>query len=172
MELWHWKECKVNMSVISYWYAMPGASDTFKPITASDVVIRPVPEMPKPPRVAGAIEGEEMKVVSASGQAETQEWPGVSNGHQLWWKPGTQSGGEMLVTFKAPKAGKYRIFGRFLKAKDYGIVHLAFNGQKAGEPIDFYNLTVVPQKEMDLGVFELKAGDNQLKATIDRKSVV
>ncbi len=44
MELWHWKECRVNMSVVSYWYARPGATDGFAPIRPGDVILRPVPK--------------------------------------------------------------------------------------------------------------------------------
>ncbi len=44
MELWHWKDCKVNMSVVDYWYARPGATDGIPPIRPDDVVLRPVPK--------------------------------------------------------------------------------------------------------------------------------
>lgn len=40
MELWHSKQCKVNMAVMNYWYAMPGATDGFKPIESSSLILR------------------------------------------------------------------------------------------------------------------------------------
>ena len=60
MELWHWHEtCKVNMAVIAYWYARPGASDALQadPRRGRHRAA-PMPEYVVP-RVAGAIEGED-----------------------------------------------------------------------------------------------------------------
>ena len=71
-----------------------------------------------------------------------------------------------MLAFPAPKAGKYRVVGRFLRAGDYGIHQLSINGVKAGQPIDFYNPGVAPGKEIDLGTFDLKAGDNEFSATV------
>ena len=70
------------------------------------------------------------------------------------------------VAFSAPKAGKYRVFGHFLKAKDYGIHQLAINGKPAGEPIDFYNPEVQATQELLIGEYELKAGANEFSVTI------
>jgi hypothetical protein len=165
MELWHWNEkCKVNMAVTAYWYARPGATDTFASIRAEDAIVRPMPAYVVP-RVPGALEGEELKVLRVVGTAEPQNWD-LSNGQQLWWHAGMKPGDTLAVAFSAPKAGKYHVIARFLRAKDYGIHQLAVNGQKAGEPIDFYNPEVKPGKEMDLGVFDLKQGDNEFSATV------
>lgn len=166
MELWHWnKSVKVNMAVISYWYAQAGAQDTFKPIEAADVVLRPAPEL-KVNKVAGAIEGERMRIIAKTGNPAPQNWDGLSEGRQLWWHNTPKVGDELVLGFNAPKAGKYRVFGRFLKAVDYGIVQMAINGATAGAPVDFYNDGVVAMEEMDLGVFELKAGENRFSARI------
>jgi hypothetical protein len=166
MELWHWNEkCKVNMAVIPYWYARPGATDGFKPIADADAIVRPMPVWVVP-RVPGAIEGEGLKILRVQGVAEPQDWEGVSGGRHLWWHAGMKPGDVLAVSFPAPKAGKYRVLGRFLRAKDYGIHQLAINGQKAGQPIDFYNPDVQPGKELDLGVYELKQGDNEFTATV------
>ena len=75
-------------------------------------------------------------------------------------------GDTLTLAFPAPKAGKYRVFGRFLKARDYGIHQLAINGQPAGAPIDFYEPEVRPTSERLLGEFELKAGDNEFSVTV------
>ena len=41
MELWHWTaKCQVNLAVVAYWYAKPGATDGFKPIRAADAIVR------------------------------------------------------------------------------------------------------------------------------------
>ncbi len=166
MELWHWHQtCKVNMAVVAYWYARPGAGDAFKAIRAEDAIVRPMPVYVVP-KVAGAIEGEAMSILHVTGKAEPQDWESLSAGQHLWWHEGMKPGDTLTVTFNAPAAGKYRVFGRFLKARDYGIHQLAINGRKASEPTDFYEPQVKPSSEMDLGAFELKAGANELSITV------
>ena len=166
MELWHWNaNCKVNMGVVSYWYARPGSSDSFSPIRSEDTEIRPMPEFVVP-RVAGAIEGEKLKIIRVTGTAEPQGWDSTSGGSHLWWHAGMRPGDMLAVAFPAPKAGKYKVFGRFLQAKDYGIHQLAVNGIKAGTPRDFYNPDVKASKEMELGEFELREGENELSAIV------
>jgi hypothetical protein len=166
MELWHWHaECKVNMAVTAYWYARPGATDDFHSLRAEDVVVRPLAEYVVP-RVAGALEGEELEKVRVAGVAEPQDWNGLSGGQHLWWHAGMKPGDQLVLRFPAPKAGKYRVVGHFLTAKDYGIHQLAINDQPAGEPLDFYNPSVQPSPEMELGLFDLTADDNELSVTV------
>ena len=166
MELWHWHQTsKVNMAVTAYWYARPGATDTFKPIRADEAVVRPLAPY-TPPRVAGALEGETLKILKVTGTAGPQDWSGLSNEQHLWWHAGMKPGDTLAVAFPAPKAGRYRVFGRFLKARDYGIHQLAINGRPTGAPMDFYDAEVRPTGEQSLGEFELKAGDNEFSATV------
>jgi hypothetical protein len=165
MELWHWKDCKVNMAVTDYYYALPGAEDTFPPITAQQLVLRPVPELAVY-RVPGAIEGEKMRIVKSTGKPEPQEWEGDSGNQHLWWHGGEKPGDELLLEFDVPKAGEYQVFGRFLKAIDYGIIQLAINGTKAGKPIDFYHDGVVHTADIPLGKFPLRQGRNRLSAVV------
>ncbi|MBI5939826.1 MAG: DUF2961 domain-containing protein [Caulobacterales bacterium] len=165
MEIWHWKHCLINASVIDYWYARPGAIDGFKQPTDDDLTLRPRPEF-KDAKVPGAIEGEEMRVIEKAGNLGKQDWEGDSSGFHLWWHGGTKPGDRLVLGFKAPKAGVYRVIGRFLKANDYGIASFAINEQKAGEPIDFYNDKVELTDELPLGSATLKEGENQLTITI------
>jgi hypothetical protein len=166
MELWHWNaNAKVNLSVTAYWYAQAGATDAFKPIRAEAAIVRPMPVFVVP-RVAGALEGEDLKILRVTGVAEPQDWQDVSAGKHLWWHEGMKPGDTLALAFPAPKAGQYRVVGHFLRARDYGIHQLAVNGEKAGQPLDFYNAEVRPTKELDLGVFALKAGDNEFSATV------
>jgi len=166
MELWHWhKASKVNMSVVAYWYARPGATDGFKPPTADECTVRPMPVY-QIPRVPGAIEGETMEIASVTGRAEPQAWDGTSAGKHLWWHAGKNPGDTLVVRFSAPKAGKYKVYGRFLHAKDYGIHQLAINGLNAGAPVDFYRPEVVVADERELGEFDLKQDGNEFSATV------
>lgn len=166
MELWHWnKTCKVNLAVVAYWYAMPGAKDGFKNLTKSDIALRPMPAY-QIPRVPGAIEGETMEIVKVTGIVEPQPWDGPSAGKHLWWHAGMKPGDTLVVRFAAPKDGRYHVFGRFLKARDYGIHQLAINGVNARETVDFYHPEVVVPEETNLGVFDLKAAGNEFSATV------
>jgi hypothetical protein len=129
----------------------------------------PFPKLPGkegPPKVKGTIEGEEMKLIKAPGVAEPQIWESLSGDKQLWWHADMKVGDTLVLGFPAQKAGKYHVLGHFLTAPDYGIHQFAVNGVKAGDPIDFYQTEAKPTKELDLGVFELKEGENQFSATI------
>jgi hypothetical protein len=165
MELWHWQDCNVNMAVLAYYYGLPGADDTFPPIAPEKLALRPVPELAVR-RVAGAIEGEKMRVLKSTGTADLQDWDDDSGGQHLWWHGGQKPGDELLLEFDVPKAGRYQVFGRFLKAIDYGIIQLAVNGKKAGQPIDFFHDGVIHTAEIPLGTFDLRQGPNQLSAVV------
>lgn len=162
MELWHWNEkCLVNMGIVSYWYATPGSKDTFAPIKAQDAVVRPM-EPYKPFRVEGAIEGESMRIVKADGTANPQEWGGLSNEKHLWWHEGVKPGGTLTLSFPAPADGTYRVYAKFMKARDYGIHQITINGKPLDRPMDFYEPDVQTTVEALLGEFELKKGDNEI----------
>lgn len=166
MELWHWHaHCNVNLAVLACWYARPGATDAFPPIRADDVALRPMPVYTVP-RVAGAIEGESLPIRRVTGTVAPQDWQGLSGEQHLWWHAGIKPGDTLAVVFPAPAAGRYRVLARFLQARDYGIHQLAINGRPAGQPIDFYQPDVTPTRELDLGVFELHATDNEFTATV------
>jgi hypothetical protein len=160
MELWHWKQCKVNLSATTYWYAAPGGGDAFAAIGSTDVVVHPMAAY-KPWVAAGAIEGETMTVLEHSASSDAQELGELSGDRHLWWR-GAKLGDTLVLGFTVEKAGRYQVRGRFVTADDYGIVNLAINGQSAGEAIDFYNPSVAPTPERDLGTFDLVAGQNRL----------
>lgn len=165
MELWHWtKDTRVTCSVVSYWYARPGATDAFPPIAPANLTVTSIPPY-VPPRVAGALEGEEMAVIEKTGNLHHQEWSGLSNDTHLWWTD-AKPGDHLVLEFQVPEAGRYRVFARFLTAGDYGIHQLSINNVEAGPPIDLYHNGVTPSKERDLGVFDLPAGANRLTVRV------
>ena len=79
-------------------------------------------------------------------------------------------GDVMTLEFPAPSVGRYRVFANFLTARDYGVHQLAINGQNAGAPRDFYNASVRPTGETELGTFDLKKGGNVFTATVVGKN--
>ncbi len=166
MENWHSQQATTTTrAAVSYWYARPGGSGSFKPITAADVVLPVVPEYVVP-RVKGAIEGEKMKVVARTGDIQSQDLGDTCSGAEhLWWTKG-RPGERLVLGFEVPEAGTRNVIARFVKARDYGIVQVFINDQKAGEPIDLFNEHVVNSGEIDLGSFELKKGENRITLEI------
>jgi hypothetical protein len=107
-----------------------------------------------------------MAVASKAGKLQTQSLGDNYSGEgQLWWTT-AKPGDKLELGFDAKEAGKKHVWARFTKAVDYGIIQLSINGQKAGEPIDFYSDRLTATPEIDLGEFELKAGQNTLTAEI------
>ncbi len=90
----------------------------------------------------------------------------MSGEKHLWWHKGFGPGDTLAVQFPAPNSGTYRVYARFLTAKDYGIHQLSINGTKAGEPMDFYSPKIAATKEKDLGVFLLDKEANTFQATV------
>lgn len=164
-EVWHWADCKISQSVVAYWYAAAGGTDTFVAPKPAELVV-PVP--PQMKGIEGAIEGEKMKVISASGgrhsvQSGMAIW---SLFNQLWWVEG-KPGDKLVLGFDVEKAGNYEIFANFTRAHDYGIAKFSFNEDPASDPFDFYiKKDVKPTGERSLGVHALKAGQNTLTIEI------
>jgi hypothetical protein len=113
--------------------------------------------------VAGAIEGEELRFEAKSGRAEVQQgavdW---SNERQIWWQDPEVRGGPLVVFFDAPAAGRYRVLGRFTRARDYGRHQLTVNDEPRAFEYDFYHRKLGPTPELELGVFALRPAGNRL----------
>jgi hypothetical protein len=123
-------------------------------------------------RVAGAIEGEEMRILKASaGEAVAQQmdvfkkdkWSGDS---QLWWS-GAKKGETLTLAFEAPATGKFDVSAVLTMAADYATVQLAIDDKPLGGPLDLYNSPdVITTGVQKLGRIELKEGTHHLIITI------
>ncbi len=166
METWHWNvKARMTRSVVSYWYARPGATDFFKPITPADVVPVQVAAY-VPHREPGAIEGEGTKVLDGRGRAVVQDLgPQWSNEKQRWWT-GAAPGDKLVLSFNSPEEGVRRVVVRLTRANDYAQVQLYVNDRKAGGVVDLYSEGVEPTDEIDLGACELVKGENRLTVEI------
>jgi hypothetical protein len=168
IENWHWHETtRTTRAAVSYWYAKPGGSDFYGPLTAEDVRFDVVPKY-EPLRVKGAQEGENLKVVSKSGgDVEVQNLNEAYSGEQqLWWTHGAP-GDKLVLAFDSENDGLKNVVVRLTHAVDYGIVQLYVNGKKAGVARDLYkggHYALMPEE--DLGEFELTAGQNELTVEI------
>jgi len=165
LELWHWKACRVDYCTTTFFYATPGTRDR-APFPAGRTPHWRRPEPYVPPRVQGAIEAEELPFEARSGTAEIQadaaEW---SNDRQVWWKQPEIGGGPLVVTFDAPKAGRYRVLVRCTVARDYGRHQIAVNGAAPVFEHDFYRPRLRLSKELELGTFRLEKKGNRLEVT-------
>jgi hypothetical protein len=47
MEIWHWKDCKVNYAATTYWYALPGATSNRVP--QPEEAVAPIPRLAESP---------------------------------------------------------------------------------------------------------------------------
>ena len=165
MELWHWWEGVVpEMSVVAYWYARPGATSNRVEIRPEDLHLVDLPPYVAP-RVAGALEGEDLLIVQQAGTPGPQTIDGCSNDQHLWWHE-AQPGDRLVLEFTHSRAGRYRLFARFVRARDYGMVQLSVNGAPLGAPLDFYHDRVAVSDEMSLGEIELHQGVNQFGVEI------
>jgi putative membrane-bound dehydrogenase-like protein len=122
-------------------------------------------------RVAGAFEGEAMKVLKVSeGGAAPQNmssygdsrWSGDT---QLWWT-GAKPGAMIEFELPVPAAGRYEVFAVLTKARDYGIVQAGIDEKKLGEPIDGFAGAVINTGPLSLGIVDLKAGTHRFTLTI------
>ncbi|MCP4249130.1 MAG: DUF2961 domain-containing protein [bacterium] len=165
MELWHWHEdCRVTPSVVTYWYARPGATSNVPAPEAGDLRLVKLPPYVAP-RVPGALEGEELTILEHTGRAAPQYIEPCSNENHLWWRE-AGPGDKLTVEFHVEQAGRYQVLIRCVKAGDYGIARLYVNDQPAGEPIDFYNDGIAVTPEIALGEFDLQSGGSRLTAEI------
>jgi hypothetical protein len=165
VENWHWDpNCDTERDAVSYWYARPGGTDFFGPVTRDDVAYVEVPPW-QPRSVAGAIECEGLRVAAKTGEVSTQDYDFMSGEKHLWWSK-AKPGEKLTLAFEVPEARKARLLVRCTKAKDYAKVQFHVGGAKAGSVVDLYDPNVVPSPEIDLGEVSLSKGENTITVEI------
>ena len=166
MEVWHWAAVNVAYAATTYWYGMPGA--TAEPGPAPDEVKRGIPGPPQPVKVAGTLEGEQLKILEKTGgetEAQQVDQYGWSGGRQLWWRD-AKPGEKLVLAVPVAKAGTYTITANLTKARDYAIVQFLLDDKTLGDPIDLYNDGVVTTGPITLGAAELTQGEHKLTVEI------
>jgi hypothetical protein len=172
MEFWHWTpNIEVSYAATSYWYARPGATDDFKEVDAK--VLQDIPQPPPPMKVAGAIEGETMRILAKSSDFEIgpqdmgvfsdSQWSGDS---QLWVRP-TKQGEWIDMELPVAGDGRYHVIVYLTKAQDYGVIQFHLNGKPLGKPIDCFEPDqVVRTGAIDLGEVDLKKGTATMRVEV------
>ena len=161
MEMWHWQEVEATYVHTAYWYAKQGTPGPAR----LDPKLKTVYELVRPAPVEGAIEGENMTIISKTG-GETEKQGGfwqTSGESQLWWKDG-KPGDKLTLTLPVKEAGKFRLVGNFCYAPDYGQMKISLDGKEV-KSVDFYS-KALDWKKLDLGRFDLTMGDHQLEIEI------
>lgn len=159
--LHHRQDVHATYAATSYWYAN---RDSTGPVEINAGLIN-VEELLPPPPVEGAIEGEDLTVVTYSGGAIEKQggFFGMSNDLQLWWIDG-EVGDYIDFEFDVVEGGTYKILGALCHAPDYGIHAISINGQDAVVH-DSYG-PGVGWKRIEFGTFTLKKGKSRLRFTI------
>jgi putative heme-binding domain-containing protein len=126
---------------------------------------------PKTGKVAGALEGESLKIVGkTAGNARSQpmgnfkadRWSGTD---QLWWT-GAKPGDKLDLEFPVEETGVYQIELVLTMARDYGVVKVSIDGQTLGSAIDLYNPEVITTGVLAYAPRELEAGKHKLSFEI------
>lgn len=118
--------------------------------------------------VAGALEGEALKVVSvSSGQTSTQEMQGFTrdrwsgNKHLFW--TGGKPGERLELEFQVATAGTFDVLAAFTMARDYAVVNVELDGKPLRNDLDLYNSPdVISTGEISFGERRLDAGPHKL----------
>ncbi len=99
-----------------------------------------------------------------------KEWGGGmwSRGKQLMCV--AQKDGFVDLAFDVKKGGTYRLRVLATAAPDYGIVHMALDGKRAGQRFDLYSGRVSPSGSLELGDMEISAGRHRLRVLAEGKN--
>ena len=151
-------------AAMAYWYLSADGKDPY-PVVPIEQRIG-YWTAPPPNVVAGAIEGEQMHVIRATGGAAheqemdsyDQHW---SNDSQLWWT-GAKPGDVLDLSLPVKKAGTYKLVLQLTKARDYGIVEISLDGKPLGGPVDLYDPQVTLAAPVRSEPISLSAGDHKL----------
>ncbi len=119
-------------------------------------------------RVAGAIEGESMKVVSVdAGKTSAQNMSGFSKDRwsgnkQLFWT-GAKPRARLKLEFELDEGGQFDVVTALTTARDYGIINLLLDNTALGSPVDLYDYPDVRTTgRLQLGTRKLTSGKHEL----------
>lgn len=131
--------------------------------------------------VPGALEAENLGILSYESKLgknarPTAEMvmPNLSGDHMLLFDTGGK--GKCSLAVPVEQAGEYKVKVYYVRAPDYGIVHLRINGKQAGDPVDTFLKTddltrpLWPPKAFDYGEIALSEGINDFEFSLQSKN--
>lgn len=141
---------------VTTWYLSPDGGDpngTFSAADRTDYVKWP-PRDVAGFKVLGSTAGGAICQILGEDRPET--WK--ANDHLVWL--GAKPGDTLDLLLPVEKAGTYKVQVAFTKAPWYGIVQLYIDGKKISDPMDLYDVGVVPTGPIDIGQRTLTGGDH------------
>ena len=165
MELWHWARATVGLSSVAYWYAEPGATHDFEPVSASERAVVPVAVYSAP----DVIEGEDLTIARITGgntatvMDATSELNGLewSNGGGLIWTD-AEIGDELTVSFRADDPDVEIVLVNFANGPWGGRYDVFVNGHQIGENADFFFADMMGLSEEQLPIPD-RDGENYIR---------
>ena len=149
----------------TYWYLAAGGKDPYPAVPLSQRAGYWA-NGPDASKIQGAIEGEQMKILSkTAGNTQTQDladhegdW---SDGKHLWWT-GAKPGDKLELALPVAAAGKYNLTLQLTKASDYAIVQIDLDGVKLGQAVNLYSPNVRLAPKLTGDAIDLTAGQHKL----------
>jgi hypothetical protein len=160
-EISTWKDSHVDYAATTYWYAAPGA--TSNRATQPKEARRPVPALPEPLAIPGALEAETLSVVSRTPGLDVhpqdmRDFRGAWSRNAQLLLVGKRAGDwvdlAIPVTGKAP----VRLTVYATRANDYGDLKFTVNGLESETRFDGFAPEVTPSGPIPLGVFTPRDG--------------
>lgn len=167
MEVWHWEATIVDYAVATFWYGLPGAKivEGVGPSRSEleDEAAKPVDYNLK---FSYKFDSFEVTGDAPAGSISVQDMKGFENdgkfawknSKQLWWRDG-KTGDKLILKVNSVPADKTTMILGCTVAKDYGRAQIYWNGEKVGEPLNFYNSDAVERREIRIAVPKT-AGEN------------
>ncbi|MGB7326746.1 MAG: glycoside hydrolase family 172 protein, partial [Rubripirellula sp.] len=175
MEVWSWTDCDMGYGVGTYWYGFADTTSNRKPDPVEVLNVPPLPDMSaaepaakaapeamsKTADLDGAVECEEMDVISKTGKVVLKpqnlrklklkgSWN--LNTHVLF--KDAQVGDVVELRIPASSSATQKLVLYATQSYDFGILRLSVNGKPVAADVDLYAAKPVPSAAIDLGASE------------------
>ncbi|MDF7808367.1 DUF2961 domain-containing protein [Pontiellaceae bacterium B12219] len=159
MEVWSWTECDMGYGVGVYWYGDAATTSNRKPDPEGALAVPRLPVSEAEEAFAGAVEFEEMTILSAPQQLEQmpqklKKYKGTWNGDDHVLYKGLEVGDVVEFNIPASSAVAEKLVLQATQSNDFGKLRFSVNGKPAGSDVDFYASKPGSAKPIELGVFE------------------
>ncbi len=163
IEMWDWAVTRLNYAMTAYWYAKPNFKTNVMPNIESvkkEVALRPRDILKPVVDDYGKVEGEVLKVILCESGHFNIGWNSNMSGKtMLSWK-NIDIGGRLKTVFILKNSGRYKVTAYLAKGPDYGKIQISLNGKTIDKIIDCYKEGEIEVYPVELGIYDLKKGEN------------
>jgi hypothetical protein len=162
MEIWNWADTKMDYAVGTFWYAAAGATHNREPQPREAGL--PLPTVPEPWHIAGAVECETMQMLARSEGLRIGQQQDIHLANGDWSRDAqlfvqaTKPGDFVELLVAENIATKKKIVLHATKSYDYGILRFSVNGRPVENEFDGYAAQSTLSGPIDLGSFDPKDG--------------